>query len=286
LVQFGALFPMVSSGGESVLKTKKAKTKASAKATAKTGVAITPRRRKAPDAAHARVSAKSAPAFTTPLNKRRFSGGEIIAFTESINHGISAEFTNDQNRNSVRKLLIAAVESFASKGFLGTTTRDIARAAGMSPAALYVHFRSKQELLFKLTVAMATAMLVDLKRAAATEVDPTKKLRALVSSYARCSARMHTAVHAATYEFDVLSGDQQQVIVGLRHQVNQIFIGCLLAGRARGQFDFEDEKVIRISIMSLCVSVATWFSAAGPLLPEELGDQYGDMVARMISRKT
>lgn len=278
----GSIWRLVSDGvkrGEGVQHIRtKAKTKA--------GNAVRSRRKNQAVGSHLRAPARSAAKRPTPSTKRRFSGAEIIAFTESINHGISAEFTNDQNRNSVRKLLIAAIESFASKGFHGTTTRDIARAAGMSPAALYVHFRSKQELLFKLTVAMATAMLVDLKRAAATEIDSTKKLRALVSSYARCSARMHTAVHAATFEFDVLSPDQQQVIVALRHQVNQIFIECLLTGRARGQFDFEDEKVIRISIMSLCVSVATWFSAGGPLLPEELGDQYGDMVARMIAPKT
>jgi AcrR family transcriptional regulator len=279
----GSVWRLVSDGvkrGEGVQHDVRTKTKT------KPGNAVRSHRKSQPVGSHLRTPAKSTAKRPTPSTQRRFSGVEIIAFTESINHGISAEFTNDQNRNSVRKLLIAAIESFASRGFHGSTTRDIARAAGMSPAALYVHFRSKQELLFKLTVAMATAMLVDLKRAAATEIDPTRKLRALVSSYARCSARMHTAVHAATYEFDVLSANQRQVIVALRHQVNQIFIECLLAGRARGQFDFEDEKVIRISIMSLCVSVATWFSASGPLLPEELGAQYGDMVVSMIAPKT
>lgn len=254
----------------------KPKTKANAKAKK----AVPSRRRNEPPL---RVRAKSDVTRTASSIKRRYSGAEIIAFTESINHGISTEFANDQKRNSVRKLLIAAIESFASKGFHGTTTRDIARAADMSPAALYVHFPSKREVLFKLTHAMATAMLEDLRRAATTETDPARKLCALVSSYARCNARMHTAVHAATYEFDVLSLDQQQVIVALRHQFNQIFIECLLAGRACGQFDFEDERVIRLSIMSLCISVATWFSPAGPLLPEELGSQYGEMVVRMIA---
>jgi AcrR family transcriptional regulator len=46
------------------------------------------------------------------------------------------------------RLLEAAVTAFAEKGFHGTTTRDIAGAAGMSPAAVYVHHRSKEELLF------------------------------------------------------------------------------------------------------------------------------------------
>ena len=45
------------------------------------------------------------------------------------------------------RLLEAAVDSFAARGFHGTTTRDIAAAAGMSPAALYVHHRSKEDLL-------------------------------------------------------------------------------------------------------------------------------------------
>ncbi|MGB3866972.1 MAG: TetR/AcrR family transcriptional regulator [Xanthobacteraceae bacterium] len=253
------------------------------KANAKAGIAAPSRPRKEP-----RPPAPARPNETRKAasTKRRYSGIEIIAFTESINHGISAEFTNDQKGNSVRKLLIAAIESFASKGFHGTTTRDIARAADMSPAALYVHFSSKQELLFKLTLAMATAMLDDLRRAAASEIDPARQLRALVSSYARCNARMHTAVHAATYEFDVLSPDQQRAIVAIRRHVNQVFIDCLLAGRACGQFDFKDEKVVRLSVMSLCVSIAAWFSPAGPLLPEELGDQYGDMIIRMIAPAT
>ena len=51
------------------------------------------------------------------------------------------------------RLLAAAVDAFADRGFHGTTTRDIAAAAGMSPAALYVHHRSKEELLYLIAVA-------------------------------------------------------------------------------------------------------------------------------------
>ena len=51
------------------------------------------------------------------------------------------------------RLLAAAIEAFAAKGLHGTTTRDIAAGAGMSPAALYVHHRSKEELLFLISRA-------------------------------------------------------------------------------------------------------------------------------------
>ena len=51
------------------------------------------------------------------------------------------------------RLLAAAVAAFAAKGFHGTTTRDISTTAGMSPAALYVHHRSKEELLHQISLA-------------------------------------------------------------------------------------------------------------------------------------
>ena len=51
------------------------------------------------------------------------------------------------------KLLTVARDSFATKGFYGTTTRDIAAAAGISPAAVYVHHRTKESLLFAISLA-------------------------------------------------------------------------------------------------------------------------------------
>jgi AcrR family transcriptional regulator len=44
---------------------------------------------------------------------------------------------------AARKLLVAAVEAFAERGYHATTTRDIAGRAGMSPAALYIHYKTK-----------------------------------------------------------------------------------------------------------------------------------------------
>ncbi|WP_240437605.1 helix-turn-helix domain-containing protein [Sciscionella marina] len=46
------------------------------------------------------------------------------------------------------RLLDAATSAFAKRGFHGTTTPDIAETAGMNPAALYVHHKSKEELVY------------------------------------------------------------------------------------------------------------------------------------------
>lgn len=45
-----------------------------------------------------------------------------------------------------RKLLTAALELFSRQGYQGTTTREIARRAGVSEALLFRHFASKEDL--------------------------------------------------------------------------------------------------------------------------------------------
>ncbi len=61
----------------------------------------------------------------------------------SVNKSASAR-SSAQDRQA--SLIGAAAALFAEKGFSGTTTRDIAKAAGVSEALLYKHFPTKRAL--------------------------------------------------------------------------------------------------------------------------------------------
>lgn len=50
-------------------------------------------------------------------------------------------------------ILLAAFDTFRTYGFRRTTMEDIARAAGMSRAALYLHFRNKEDIQRGMTKA-------------------------------------------------------------------------------------------------------------------------------------
>jgi AcrR family transcriptional regulator len=52
---------------------------------------------------------------------------------------------------SRQRILAAAIELFAASGYAGTSMRDIAEAVGMTKAALYYHFSSKEEVLEAVT---------------------------------------------------------------------------------------------------------------------------------------
>lgn len=54
---------------------------------------------------------------------------------------------NIKNLSSKDKLMLAAIDLIAEKGYKGVTTQEIAAAAGLSEKTLFRHFGSKQNLL-------------------------------------------------------------------------------------------------------------------------------------------
>jgi AcrR family transcriptional regulator len=89
------------------------------------------------------------------------------------------------------RLIAAAIEAFAAKGFHGTSTRDIAAAAGMSPAALYVHYRSKEELLYLICRLGHERTLRLVRDSVATSEDPVERLLAVVRVFTVCCCCAH-----------------------------------------------------------------------------------------------
>ena len=61
---------------------------------------------------------------------------------------MSAEVAVDARRTDTRERIVTAASGlFAERGFAGTSIRDISDALGLTKAALYYHFASKEEIL-------------------------------------------------------------------------------------------------------------------------------------------
>ncbi|MBO0454201.1 MULTISPECIES: TetR/AcrR family transcriptional regulator [Enterococcus] len=49
-------------------------------------------------------------------------------------------------QNTKEKILLSALELFSTKGYEGTSVRDLARAVGIRESSLYKHFKNKQAI--------------------------------------------------------------------------------------------------------------------------------------------
>ncbi|MGI8449208.1 MAG: TetR/AcrR family transcriptional regulator [Streptosporangiaceae bacterium] len=57
-----------------------------------------------------------------------------------------------------RRILAVALELFSTRGYAGTSMRDIAETMGMTKAALYYHFESKEQILEAVTEPIRVEM--------------------------------------------------------------------------------------------------------------------------------
>ncbi len=183
---------------------------------------------------------------------------------------------------TIRRLLLAGIECFWRNGFHASSTRDIAKRAKLSPAAVYVHFATKEDLLFTIILAVAERLRDHLRDLAAQGGSPTELLQRLVHAYIAFPARMHKASLVANREFNSLTPAQRKHVVKIRDELEQIVGSCLERGNASGEFRFDDLSMTRMAVVSLCRSTLLWYSPRGRCTPEEIGDHYVQLVLNMV----
>lgn len=183
------------------------------------------------------------------------------------------------------RLFDAALEAFSRNGFHGTTTRDIAAAAGMSPGALYVHHKSKEELLFLISLAGHETTLEVVRRGRASSTDPTEQLVAVVGEFAAHHARGHVHARVVNYEHGGLAPEHQPAIRELRREIEATVLGIIEDGVASGQFDVDDPAMTAVALLSLGIDVSRWYREEGAWTPEQIGAFYVKLALRIVGAR-
>jgi AcrR family transcriptional regulator len=184
------------------------------------------------------------------------------------------------------RLIAAAVESFAAKGFHGTTTRDIASGAGMSPAALYVHHRSKEELLHRISRAGHDRTLALVQEAVASSDDPREQLLAAVHAFVVHHATGHTSARIVNYELAALSPEHLDEIAAIRRRIEAEMRAVVERGVAGGRFHTDNASMTALALLSLGIDVARWYRDEGEWTPEQVADHYSELALRIVGAGT
>ncbi|NYI44514.1 AcrR family transcriptional regulator [Nocardioides aromaticivorans] len=179
------------------------------------------------------------------------------------------------------RLLAAAVAAFSEKGFHGTTTRDIAGAAGMSPAAVYVHHKSKEELLHVISRDGHQAALDVVRQARATTSDPVEQLAAVARGFAMFHVEHHTIARILNYELAALSPEHRAEIDVLRTGIDRELRDLVATGVAAGAFDIPDPALAATALASMGIDIARWYREDGEWSPDQIGDYYADLALRL-----
>jgi AcrR family transcriptional regulator len=192
------------------------------------------------------------------------------------------ESWGDITPDAARRLVVAAVQAFAERGYHATTTRDIAGHAGMSPAALYIHYKTKEELLYQISKVGHLHSLAILTEARDSDAPPAERLATAVRRFVRWHAEHHTTGRVVQYELGALADDHYAEIVALRRRSEDAIRSIIGDGVAAGEFDVPEVSGTTLAVLSLCIDVARWFNPSGRRTPDEVGELYADLVLRMV----
>lgn len=184
------------------------------------------------------------------------------------------------------RLFEAAADAFGAKGFHATTTRDIASRAGLSPAGVYVHFASKEDLLFQLCRAGHEIARDSMSAAAEAADGPSEALRGIIGTFARWHAEQHQVARIVQYEFRHLSPEHQHEVLGLRREIDAVVRGVVEDGVSSGEFDVEDARTTALALLSLAVDVARWYHPDVRQTPEDIERTYGSLALRLVGAGT
>ena len=183
------------------------------------------------------------------------------------------------NASTRTRILEEAARLFTEKGYEATSVQDLAEALGLSKAALYHHFRSKEEVLYEISLQALEGLLREGERASREE-DPKKALLAFMEAHARFFEENYSFFVTMLQGMNSLSPRKRAVTIRLRDQHEANLRAILRRGIEAGVFRPVDVALAGRAILSLLNWMIRWFRPGGPLRAEEVARSYYDLILR------
>jgi len=181
---------------------------------------------------------------------------------------------------TVAKIVAVAAALFAQRGFVGTSTQEIADAAGVVKATLFYHIGTKEELLGRVIHELLDTGTTRWRSVIDRHRDATapETIRAMVREHCLIMSEHKDAVavfgdelrhltpgrrEQLTREWDVYRGLLEQVIVrGVRH----------------GELRDTDTRVLTLAVLTMLSNNYRWYSPGGRLSAIEIGDVISEIL--------
>jgi AcrR family transcriptional regulator len=169
------------------------------------------------------------------------------------------------------QVLDAAARLFRTRGFDGTSMRDIGRAVGMLPGSLYCHFETKEALLVAVYVKGVRQITDAVRSAVDRHEDAWDRLEAA------CIAHLEAILHDDDYAQVVVRVRPADVPVAdrslaeLRNQYEALFAGLV---RELPLARNTDRRVLRLMLMGALNWSQTWYRPGGRLNPRAIARKF------------
>jgi TetR/AcrR family transcriptional regulator, cholesterol catabolism regulator len=202
-----------------------------------------------------------------------------------------AEFENQPDlaelSPTARRVLSTAGALFYERGAADTSVRDLTRACGLTPGALYNHFTSKDELLYTLVLHGHRRMQRRIDDAiAAAPADPVSAFRAFVRAYLVGHVQHPEMAQISRREYRHLSAERCTEIVELRRGIRRLLTELCVAGQRAGCFALLDGEPGAVGsalmVLDMCSRTSDWYDRSRESEPASIVERYVAAALRLV----
>jgi AcrR family transcriptional regulator len=148
-------------------------------------------------------------------------------------------------------ILDAALPVFSRYGFHKTTMVDIARAAGISRASLYLVFKSKEELFRAGSARAHEQTMSDVERVLSSKGDVVDRIATAISAFQEGLIAPFSKSESARELFEINMHLAADITTAARSKLLQLLSETLADAEARGEIDLKTLKSSPMEVSAL-----------------------------------
>ena len=190
-----------------------------------------------------------------------------------------------------QRILDAALELFAQRGFTATSVQDIVERAGLTKGAFYHHFDSKQAVLLEIYSILPNAYIQNARAIADSDLTARAALVKIIEAVSGIVAdyRPLTTVWVGELRMmrdeTVLDPARLTEMDALSAESIEIVVEILRRGVETGEFHpVDDEHAVAFAILSLPVFVYSWLDVERPVTKQGMTKVFSDLLLRGLDK--
>jgi len=191
--------------------------------------------------------------------------------------------TTGANRSDrANEILAHAARLFFERGYNSVGMRSIGSAAGVRGASLYHHFRSKEEMLYRIVLEVTQDYIDD----HLPLLDDTRNhagcLSRLIHRHINYFWEHRYGMSVGLREMHNLTNEHFADVQVHRLRYQRRIQEFIAAGVRSGEFGCGDPDLVGIAILDMVNGVNDWFDPSGRLDIDQVATRYENLVLKMI----
>jgi AcrR family transcriptional regulator len=177
------------------------------------------------------------------------------------------------------RVLDAAVDLFAERGYDGTSVTQVISRAGVAKGGFYHHFASKEALLYEVYGDLISRQLANMDAILADSLPPAEMLRALIADLVETTAASTRPALVFWREMHRLDDERTAAYRRARRRYHDAVRKLIRDAQAAGEFaEVASADTVTFTIFGFVNELPLWYRPNGRKRPAQLAAELADLV--------